>query len=82
VLNKHYVEATKINYLFLHFTIYKILIPNACKQQICVVLIILIKRNKYGISIFKSILFRYKCILRLLINVELLSNMIAITFNK
>jgi len=27
-------------------------------------------------------LFRYKCILRLLINVELLSNMLAITSNK
>jgi len=45
MLNKHYVEATEMNYLFLHLTIYKILIPNACEQQICVVLIILIKRN-------------------------------------
>jgi len=34
-----------MNYLFLRLTIYKILIPNACEQQICVVLIILIKRN-------------------------------------
>jgi len=45
VLNKHYVEATEINYLFLRFTIYKILISNACKQQIYVVLIILVKCN-------------------------------------
>jgi len=45
MLNKHYVEATEINYLCLRFTIYKILIPNACEQQICVVLIILIKCN-------------------------------------
>jgi len=33
------------------------------------------KGSEYGISIFKLILLWYKCILRLLINVELLSNM-------
>jgi len=40
------------------------------------------KGSEYGISIFKLILLRYKCILSLLINVKLLSNMLAITSNK
>jgi len=40
------------------------------------------KGSEYGISIFKLILLRYKCILRFLINVEILSNMFAITSNK
>jgi len=43
--NINRVETIEMNYLFLRFTIYKILIPNACEQQICVVLIILIKCN-------------------------------------
>jgi len=37
------------------------------------------KNSEYGISFFKLILLRYKFILRFLINLELLSNILAIT---